>query len=179
MTTTHTFKIIMDRQPTEPELDKLFEAGCDDAVFGVERGLPVATFDRDDETLADAIASAVRALESVGLISLRVIDEDVLTLADIADRIGQSRESVRRYATGERGSGGFPPPINPGREGTVFYRWSEVVPWLRVNLGLEVEDTDPALAMANLVLQARRFRDRVPHASALNDLLKAPTPGDR
>jgi len=171
--TTHTFKIVMNRRPSEAELDLLYEAGCDDAVFGVERGLPIATFDRDHETLADAIVTAVRALESVNLIPLRLIDEDVLTLADIADRIGQSRESVRRYATGDRGAGGFPPPINPGREGTVFYRWSEVVPWLRENLGLDIEDTDPALAMANLVLQARRFRDRVRNASALNDLLAA------
>lgn len=115
--TTYTFKIAMKRPPTDVELDQLFEAGCDDAVFGVERGLPMATFDRDDETLADAIASAVRALESAGMISLRVIDEDVLTLADIADRIGQSREPIRRYATGERAAGGFPPPISEADNG--------------------------------------------------------------
>jgi hypothetical protein len=170
---TYVFKVVLNRQPTDTELDLLFDAGCDDATFGTERGLPIGEFDREHETLADAIASAALAIESAGLIPLRILDEDVLTLADIADRIGQSRESVRRYATGERGSGGFPPPLNPGREGTVFYRWSEVVPWVREHLGLDVPDSDPVLVMANLVLQARRFRDRVPHVSALNDLLAA------
>lgn len=152
---------------------RLFDAGCDDAAFGVERGLAVAEFDREDDSLAKAIASAIKAVETAGLVPLRIIDEDILTLADIADRIGQSRESVRRYAAGARGPGGFPPPVNPGREGTVVYRWSEVAPWFRDQLGLDVEEADPALAMANLVLQARRYRDRVRHASALHDLLAA------
>jgi hypothetical protein len=58
--------------------------------------------------MADAIASAVLDVESVGLRAIRVMDQDLLSLADIADRIGQSRESVRRYATGARGPGGFP-----------------------------------------------------------------------
>ncbi|HEX6076633.1 MAG TPA: hypothetical protein VFZ32_15390 [Micromonosporaceae bacterium] len=167
----HTFTVILDRRPTDLELDALFEAGCDDAVFGIEQRMPIAQFDREAATLADAVASAVRDLESVGLTALRVIDEDLVTLADIANRIGQSRESVRRYVTGERGPGGFPPPVNPAREGTVFYRWSEVAPWIRSRLRTEVSDVDPALVVANLVLQARQHRNQVAHISALSDLL--------
>jgi hypothetical protein len=165
------FTLVLDRMPTDDELDALFEAGCDDATFGSDRGLPVAGFDREAPALADAIASAVRAVESTGLTVLRVIDEDLLTLADVADRIGQSRESVRRYVTGVRGPGGFPPPVNPGRDGAVFYRWSEVVPWLREHLHLDVADVDPALVVANLILQARRHRQQVTHMSALSELL--------
>jgi hypothetical protein len=184
--TVRTFKVILDRDPSDSELDRLFEAGCDDAAFGLERGLPVAEFDREAETMADAVASAVHDLESAGFTPLRIVDEDVLTLADIANKIGQSRESVRRYAIGERGSGGFPPPVNPSRDGTVFYRWSEVALWFKAS-GFDVEVPDPALAMANLVLQARRIHARVDHASALSNLLLLPsanhsmsssTPGD-
>jgi hypothetical protein len=171
--TTHTFTVVLDRRPTDDELDALHAAGCDDAAFGVEQGLSVAEFDREAPTLADAIASAVRAVESAGLVALRVLDEDLVTLADVGERIGQSRESVRRYTTGERGPGGFPPPANPGREGTVFYRWSEVAPWVREHLGVDVPDTDPALVVANLVLQARQHRGQVEHMSALADLLAA------
>lgn len=169
----HVFTLVLDRRPSDDELDALVEMGCNDAAFGVERGLPIAEFDRDAPVLADAIASAVHDVESAGLRVLRVLDEELLTLADIADRVGRSRESIRRYATGERGGGGFPLPVNPGREGTVFYRWSEVAPWLRDRLGIEVPDTDPALLVADLVLQARQYRDRVVHMSALNDLLAA------
>jgi hypothetical protein len=171
--TVHMFTLVLDRQPTDDELDALYEAGCDDAAFQYGPAKSLGRFDREAPTLADAIASAVRNVESTGLVVLRVLDEDMLTLADIADRIGQSRESVRRYAAGERGPGGFPPPANPVRQGTVFYRWSEVVPWLRERLGLDVPEVDPALVFANLVLQARQHRDRVAHASALTDLLAA------
>lgn len=169
----HVFTLVLDRGPTDEQFDALVEAGCDDAIFGVERGLPIAEFDRSAPTLADAIASAVRAVESTGLRALRVLDEDLLTLADIADRIGRSRESIRRYATGERSAGGFPPPINPGRDGVTFYRWSEVVRWLNEHLDIDVPDTDPALVVANLVLQARQHRAQVDHMSALTDLLAA------
>jgi hypothetical protein len=169
--TTHVFTVVLDRRPTDDELEALADAGCDDAAFGLEQGLSIAEFDREAPTLADAIASAVRAVESAGLVALRVLDEDLVTLADIAERIGQSRESVRRYATGERGTGGFPPPANPGRDGTVFYRWSEVAPWVREHLGVDVPDTDLALVVANLVLQARQHRGQVAHMSALSDLL--------
>jgi hypothetical protein len=171
--TMHVFMVVLDRRPTDAEMDRLFEVGFDDAAFGVERGVPVVEFDREAPTLADAIVAAVRGLESVGLVAVRVIDEDLVTLADIADRIKQSRESVRRYVTGERGPGGFPPPVNPARDGTVFYRWSEVAPWIRRTLEIELPDTDPALVVANLVLQARQFRERVAHMDAFTGLLAA------
>jgi hypothetical protein len=165
------FTVVLDREPTDDEFDAFVEAGGDDALVGVERGTPVATFSREAATLADAIASAVRDIESIGLRAMRVLDEDLLTLADIADRIGRSRESVRRYATGERGGGGFPPPVNPGHEGTLFYRWSEVAPWLRERLGIKVAETDRVLVVANLLLQARPHRTHVEHMSALTGLL--------
>jgi hypothetical protein len=75
----HAFTLILDREPTDEELGALVEAGCDDASFDVEDGLPVAEFDREAPTLADAIASAVRGVESVGLRALRVADQDLLT----------------------------------------------------------------------------------------------------
>lgn len=171
--TTRVFTVVLDRRPTDDELDALFEAGCDDAAFGVEGGLSIAEFDREAPAMADAIASAVRDIESVGFSVLRVADQELVTLADIAGRLGQSRESVRRYTTGARGPGGFPPPVNPGREGTVFYRWSEVAAWVREHLKIEVPDTDLALVVANLVLQARQHRGKVVHMSALSDLLAA------
>jgi hypothetical protein len=171
--TTHVFTLVLDRRPTDDELDALYEAGCDDAIFGQEEGHPVAEFDREAPTLADAIATAVVHIEQTGLAAIRALDSDLVTLADVGNRIGQSRESVRRYVMGERGPGGFPPPVNPARDGTVFYRWSEVAPWLRNQLGLEVPEIDPTLVVANLILQARRHKDKVDHMSALSDLLVA------
>lgn len=165
------FTVVLDREPTDDEFDAFVDAGGDDALVGVERGTPVATFSRAAPSLASAIASAVRDIESVGLRAMRVRDEDLLTLEDIADRIERSRESVRRYATGQRGGGGFPPPISPERDGTAFYRWSEVAPWLRDRLGIDVAEADRVLVVANLLLQARQHRHQVEHMSTLTALL--------
>lgn len=169
----HVFTLVLDRHPAEAELDTLVGGSCGDAVFGTDHDLSIVEFDREAPNLAAAVVSAVADVEAVGLIALRVLDQDLVTLADIADRAGRSRESVRRYVTGERGGGTFPPPVNPARDGTVFYRWSEVAPWLRARLGIEVADTDPTLMVANLVLQARTHRHSVVNMAALNGLLAA------
>jgi hypothetical protein len=171
---TYSFTVVLNRRPTDAELDRLLAGEhFDDAMFGMEYGVPVAEFDREDVGLANAIVSAVGHLDASGLTALRIIDGDLVTLADIAARIGQSRESLRRYATGSRGPGEFPPPVNPSRDGATFYRWSEVAPWLRMHLGLEVSDNDAVLVAANLLLQARRFDGLASEMAVLRGLLAA------
>lgn len=44
--------------------DALFEAGCDDATLGVSDGVQTAEFDRDATEFAEAVASAIKAIES-------------------------------------------------------------------------------------------------------------------
>jgi hypothetical protein len=52
--------------------DRLYEAGCDDASFGTSNGVHYGTFHREAASLADALASAVRAVEAVGFKVARV-----------------------------------------------------------------------------------------------------------
>jgi hypothetical protein len=168
---SYVFTVVLDHRPTETELNKFVDGGAGDATFGTERSVSVVEFDREAASLAEAVASAIRELEDADIKAVRVVDEDLLTLADIADKVGQSRESIRRYASGDRGPGGFPPPVNPARDGTIFYRWSEVAPWMRESLGVDVPDEDLALVVANLVLQTRPLIGRVDKAWVLTDLL--------
>lgn len=44
--------------------DALFEAGCDDATFGVSSGVQTADFDREAGEFSEAVASAIKAVES-------------------------------------------------------------------------------------------------------------------
>lgn len=118
------------------------------------------TVRREAESLAAAIPAAVRDLESVGLRPARVDADDWVTLAEIGARIGRSREIVRLWATGRYGPGGFPPPLNPGRD-TSFYSWTEVAQWLRERMGYHVPDDDPVLVAMNLALQLRRLAPRI------------------
>ena len=49
---------------TEVAQDALFAAGCSDATFGIADGVQTADFDRDASDFADAVASAIKAVES-------------------------------------------------------------------------------------------------------------------
>ena len=55
-------------------------------------------------------------------------------MADIAARAGRPRESVRLLVTGERGPGGFPPPVNDPRSRYRLWRSSEVQLWFEKSL---------------------------------------------
>lgn len=170
----YQFVLVVDREPTEEQIDAIFEFEDEPAVISSPReGIGEVEFEREASTLADAVASAVRDLESVGLRPVRVKDQDLVTLADIAERVGRSREAVRLWSVGKVGPGGFPPPVTPGDAGTTFYRWSEVAPWLGERMGIEVEDAEPVLAAANLALQLRALAPRVRQMDVIRGLLAA------
>jgi hypothetical protein len=145
----------------------------DDLVAGPgpRDGIGSISVRRDAPSLADAIASAVRDVEAAGLRPLRVAAEDWVTLADIAARIGRSREIVRLWSIGQQGPGGFPPPLNPGRD-TSFYSWAEVCPWLRRRMGYDLPDEEPVLVAMNLTLQLRQLAPRLTRMDIVRDLLE-------
>ncbi|WP_419915880.1 hypothetical protein [Candidatus Poriferisodalis sp.] len=75
---THTFTLIVDGPDLQAgELaDDVFEAGCDDALLGRADGLQFADFDREADTLQDAVLTAVAELESIeGVTVVRLADE--------------------------------------------------------------------------------------------------------
>jgi hypothetical protein len=49
---------------SDDAVDALFEAGCDDATFGISDGLQTADFDREAPDFAEAVASAIKAVET-------------------------------------------------------------------------------------------------------------------
>lgn len=129
--TGYEFTLKLNREVKEAEIEALYEAGCDDA--GIETG-PLGTliqFDRTANSLAEAIATAVRDIEKVeGLRATGVACDNMVTLADIAARAGVSHEAARLWASGKRGPGNFPPPmlITPG--GERVWDWERVASWL-------------------------------------------------
>lgn len=58
---------------TDEAVDALFEAGCDDALVGSSKGVQFLDFDRDAESVDEAVRSAVADVESVeGLMVARL-----------------------------------------------------------------------------------------------------------
>lgn len=64
--TRFSFTLTIDGADVVPDMaqDALFEAGCDDATFGVSRGVQNAEFDRQAVDFAEAVARAIKAVES-------------------------------------------------------------------------------------------------------------------
>ena len=153
----HNFTLVISG-PAEDKLDELFEAGCDDAMFGVVDGAPYAEFDREAPTLREAVASAIRDIESVENLRVdRIEPDDLVTASEIAERLGRTRESVRLLISGERGPGGFPAPVSHLRDRNRLWRWTDVARWAG---RVEKEQLYDAVFMAamNAVLEWRRQR---------------------
>jgi hypothetical protein len=117
----------------DEQLDALFEAGCDDAAFSLERGgMVLGLFDREAETQEDAVLSAIENVEGagVGARAVRVAqDDDWLTASEIAVRVGRTRQSIGQLIRGDRGPGGFPAPVARHGLPNPLWSWDEVEGW--------------------------------------------------
>ncbi len=159
---TYNFTLILDGPDIldDDVLDAVYEAGCNDAIFGRRGNTPTAEFDRDAPSFSEAVLSAIHAIEGAvdGLCVTRVEPDDLVTAAVIAERTGPTPESVRLLITGDRGPGTFPEPLAWVDGKTRLWQWSDVARWFderlrdRVSLG-----GAPEFASAlNGALEARR-----------------------
>jgi hypothetical protein len=157
------FTLVIDGPVKDDQIiNALFEHGCDDATFGAVDGVGYADFHREAPNLADAVFSAIKDVESVaGLTVLRVEPDDLVTLSEIAQRLGRTRESVRLLAAGERGGGEFPAPVSHLRSRNRLWRWSDVAAWAGVDGGQEVEQAQ-LLAAMNAALELRNRSATLP-----------------
>lgn len=112
--------------------DALYEAGCDDATITVRGGRMFLAFTRPAPSLKDAILSAMRDVRRArtGATVRRVDHRSLVTPAEIARKLGRSRQLVHQYMTGARGPGGFPGPACVVGKGAPQWSWSEVAAWL-------------------------------------------------
>jgi hypothetical protein len=146
--------------------DALFEAGCDDATLSVRFGRVYLTFSRTAPTLKDAILSAIQDVRKaqVGADILRVDSCNLVTQAEIARRIGRTRQLVHQYITSARGPGGFPPPACQISDDSPLWYWSEVAYWLRTNDMIKDDDFREAqlIDVINSALDLQHQRERDP-----------------
>jgi len=146
---------------TDEQLNALFEAGCGDAAFSLERdGTVLGFFDREAETQEDAVLSAIGDVEAAG-IGARVLrvtrDDHWLTASEIAKRVGRTRQSIGLLVRGDRGSGGFPAPVARHGSPNPLWSWAHVEAWFEVY--------DPA------TIQRREFTLSPDFLAELNDRL--------
>ena len=160
MTETYEFTLIVagaDVQ-TDEALNALAEVGCDDATVGSSGGVQHLDFDCEASSYLAAVLSAIEDVEAAvpGVRTVRVLPDEYVTLAEIAQRTGRTRESARLLSIGERGPGGFPPPAARGAERNKLWRWPEVAAWFASALGEPAHlAPPPAQRAANALLDLR------------------------
>ena len=112
----------------EPDLDASSDARY---YFSYANNLAYVTVVVDGRNCIDAAFDLVDLVEHTipGARALKV-DPDLVSVSDIAERAGLSRETVRLYAAGRRFAG-FPAPIGVVGDNIRIWAWSEVNDWLQ------------------------------------------------
>jgi len=123
--------IVEGLDPTAGEFeDRLYRAGCDDALIGVVKGVVVLDFSRAAKSFRHAIDSAMRDVRKAGGRAVRVEPDSYASLSDIAERAGLTRQAVSLLVQGKRGPGGFPPPAIRVTTDSPLWDWVAVAAWL-------------------------------------------------
>jgi len=118
---------------TEEMLDRLFEAGCDDATVSMTGGRVFLDFDREAASMKDALVDAIRDVRAAGLEVDRVATSELVTKAEIARRLGRSRQRASQWTAEEGSRHDFPAPACRAAEGQSLWRWTEVAHWAYEN----------------------------------------------
>ncbi len=141
-------------------MERLGEAGCDDALVGIgQPGRLALAFTREapsaQAAMRSALADVKRAIPEARLIEAA---PDFVGLTDIANIVGVSRQNMRQLSLAHAGS--FPAPVHEGSAS--IWHLAEVLAWLEAKGGYELErgalETATAALEVNLAKEARRLQ---------------------
>lgn len=110
-------------------IEALGREGATDSTVSRADGTWTAEFIRSADSFPDALKRAIRAVRQAGLAVRRVEPDDLVTMSELADRLGRSIESVRLLTTGQRGDGSFPNPMVRTTSRGHLWSWAQVARW--------------------------------------------------
>jgi len=173
----HDFALIVDGvgELTQRVEDALFNAGCDDATLSIQYGLLYLEFSRSAKSLEEAIISAINDVRNadIGAEVLRVDECNLVTMSEIARRIGRSRQLVHQYMIGKRGPGGFPPPECHLTDHAPLWAWCAVSYWLVQNNLLRPEEGWNAEVVEAINNYLEWERQRLRHPELLEEIKRS------
>ena len=144
-------------------VERLGEAGCDDAVVGIgQPGRVALRFNREAGSAKRAMISALEDVKKViPLTNLIEAGPDWVGLTDVADMLGMSRQNMRKLMLAH--SATFPPPVHEGS--AALWHLEAVLLWLRGRGGYEVSqeqiDVAQVAMQINLAKAAARLEPRM------------------
>jgi len=150
----------LDLLETIPFVHWIFQAGVTHAVATVSAPSAIDAAN----WLVEQVSSLVPQARPVRL------DRDLVSVPDIAQRVGLRREAVRHWVKGARRTqANFPEPVGIVGDSIRVWGWAAVNEWLAINVGLGDDMLHPGeedAARIDLVLQqwARRLEGTERHA---------------
>jgi hypothetical protein len=160
---TLKYQLAADDSDHDEIVERLAEAGCDDATIGVgQPGRIALVFARDGST---ALAALMSALEDVkrAVPSARLIEAapDFVGLTDVADVAGVSRQNMRKLMLSHAAD--FPIPVHEGNP-SVWHLW-DVLAWLNTRGGYDIKsdvlEVAKSAKQVNLAKEARELEPQV------------------
>lgn len=157
---TFTLKYQLAEADVDPQalVERLGEAGCDDALVGV--GLPgrlALAFTRVADSAEIAVYSALADVHSaVPTASLIEVTPDLVGLTDVAQIVGVSRQNMRKLMLAHSAS--FPAPMHEGSAS--LWHLADVLVWLQGRgyaLADGVLEVSCAALQINLAKEGRRL----------------------
>lgn len=153
------YQLADDDRDADALVERLGEAGCDDALVGIgQPGRLALEFTRDAADAATAVRSALtdvrRAVPSARLIE---VAPDLVGLTDVADIVGVSRQNMRKLMLAHPGS--FPAPVHEGSAS--IWHLADVLGWLQdrgsYSLAKDVLDVARVALQVNVAKEGRRL----------------------
>jgi hypothetical protein len=164
-----TFKLNYQLSSDETNLDalveRLGEAGCDDALVGIgQPGRIALEFTREADNafaaLTSALADVKKAIPTAKLIEA---GPDLVGLTDIADVVGVSRQNMRKLAVTNFST--FPAPVHEGS--SALWHLVDVLRWMLPRGGYKVDQRTVEVATTakqlNLAKQNQQLEPEVLH----------------
>ena len=158
-TFTLKYQLADEDRDADALVERLGEAGCDDALVGIgQPGRLALEFTREaadaDEAVRSALADVRHAAPSARLIE---VAPDLVGLTDVADIVGVSRQNMRKLMLAHPGS--FPAPVHEGSAS--IWHLADVLAWLQAKgsyaLAKDVLEVARVALQVNVVKEGRRL----------------------
>lgn len=160
-----------DRDP-HALVERLGEAGCDDALIGTgQPGRLALEFTREAQSAEAAVCSALSDVRSaVPSAKLIEVAPDLVGLTDVAEIVGMSRQNMRKLMLAYPSS--FPAPVHEGSAS--IWHLAEVLTWLQAKGSYVLPggtfDVAQVALQVNVAKEERRLRR--PASKELQALLR-------
>ena len=153
------FKLPSSDSDASEVVERLGEAGCDDALVGIgQPGRIALRFTREAESAKRAIVSALedvrRAIPAARLIEA---GPDFVGLTDVADMLSMSRQNMRKLMLTHAAT--FPAPVHEGS--AVIWHLESVLQWLRSKGGYDVSQQQIDVAHVAMQINLIKAVDRL------------------